>query len=136
KAIIDKARERLKDPSYGGYCFVEENDQLKEKILERYEKLEKEKRKDEQVIAQLQHDPAATTIGPALEKILKRYVDDLDKLKVSGLQIFQVGYVWERGREKMPQIRSRLLVNDGELEELIGCLNRLETKKPNQSIKE
>ena len=75
---------------------------------------------------------ASAKPGPELEKYFKELgltAAYEEFLKNPGAQIFQVGYIWDKNPSGVRQIRSNLLVNNGELEIVRDCLKRLDPKR-------
>jgi len=77
-----------------------------------------------------------TRLTPDLERQIDRQLASIPGVKVtlddlrrsSGLQLFQIGYVYENNAGKLPQLRQRVLLNGGELQELISKLRLLDQR--------
>jgi len=63
---------------------------------------------------------------------LLNYIKNLE----NGYQLFDYGYVWTKGPAGKAQLRKKLLLNDGELVDIINMLARLEHKKGEPPFKE
>jgi len=114
----------------GGYFSSQNKDQVRDKVRERYALLRKEADRLKQEIAGLRRGEW-TRISPELERILKDRRIDLARLRnTQGFQLFEYGYVWEKSAGGDRQTRVRLLVSDGELQQLIQMLASLDSNDP------
>jgi hypothetical protein len=103
----------------------------------RYTRLLQEEKDLEGQIERLKKGQWLTTgLTPEMERLIdlelkRRGVKvSLSELRHSGgLQLFQTGFVWEKTRDGLPQVRRRVFLNGGELEELVSFLSKLDTKE-------
>ena len=122
--------ERKEAAEYGGYFTSQNKGQVRDKIRERYALMRRQAAKLKQEVAGLRRGEW-TRISPELERILKDRRIDLARLrKTQGFQLFEYGYVWEKSAGGDRQTRVRLLVSDGELEQLIKMLASLDSNDP------
>jgi hypothetical protein len=76
-----------------------------------------------------------TKLTPEMERLINREIArrglkiTVEELRRSGgLQLFQIGYVWEKTLTRRPLVRKRVFINDGELLEMIEFLGKLDTR--------
>ena len=114
----------------GGYFSSQNKGQVRDKIRERYTLLRKQAEKLKQEVGGLRRGEW-TRISPELERILTDRRIDIARLRgTQGFQLFEYGYVWEKSAAGDRQTRVRLLVSDGELEQLIKMLSTLDSNDP------
>ncbi len=99
-----------------------------------YERLAQEVRAMEDQMKRARRGQWLTTkFTPEVEQQIDRQLSELSGGKVNldtlrrsgGLQLFQVGYVYQNNSAALPQLRKRLLLHAGELKQLVNLLNDL-----------
>ncbi len=136
KEIIRIAQERLKATGWAGtptrpgrsagdYFHLENQEEVSKKIKEQYDQIKK--------MANLLSEQAykiRTGLdgdwGEELSVILKlKNIDPERRIKGSGAQFFQAAFIWEYDRVGARQVRTQVLISDGELKKLLEILEEL-----------
>jgi hypothetical protein len=130
QTILGLYRERVDDGRRGGYDTTAKESVVRARILERYDQLKKEAEDFSQQIGRAGRGQWNTVMTPELERMLERPLKnigiDLDELRrLDGFQVFQEGYVWQQSPDGVDQVRLSLLLSDGELEDYLAVLSRL-----------
>lgn len=65
----------------------------------------------------------STAVGPAERRLLQYYGVDVDKLAQLGAQEYAEGFVWSYDRKGIPLVRTRVLLDDKEIETIVNTLD-------------
>ena len=112
-------RAKDKYRSSGGYFTLTGEAQMRAKLLEGYEALQRQAAKLEQDYEAASRGDFAS-IGPELEEILTNRNINVKALReAKGAQVFMKGYVWDTDLDGQSQLRTMLLVSHAELEKVV-----------------
>jgi hypothetical protein len=122
-----------KDGRENLYIQITDVDELIAKILNRYKVLREKAEATAAEIAKIKGGQW-TRVSPEVERILKQENVDLDKLrKTKGLQVFDYGWVWEKGKPNKcacNQVRMKMLTEEYDRLQLARLLEDIENANP------
>ena len=122
-----------KDGRENLYIQISDVDELIAKILNRYKVLRDKAEATASEIAKIKGGQW-TRVSPEVERILKQENVDLDKLrKTKGLQVFDYGWVWEKGKPSKcgcNQVRMKMLTEEYDRLLLARLLEDIENANP------
>lgn len=146
KAIAQQLNDRVNQRNPEGeretlaaYVHSSGTNAVKESLIKRYENIQRAITRISSAISALRRGEWHTAIGPAVRRRLELHGVDVDKLQVmKGSQIYQEGYVWQytRGRERIPQVRTKVLLERSSVEDIVRILEKLVGERPFGLVKE
>ena len=122
-----------KDGRENLYVQITDVDELIAKILKRYKVLRDKAEATASEIAKI-NGGQWTRVSPEVERILKQENIDIDKLRKSkGLQVFDYGWVWEKGKPNKcscNQVRLKMYTEEIDRLHLTRLLEDIENSSP------
>lgn len=106
-------------------------DEMRKVLLDGFKKLDDEAALIARQIDELSVGRFTAEVGPELLRMLEAEGVDIGKLRaLKGAQVFETGYLPARTQQGAPQVAERLLVSEGQINEVIEGLKKLASRDP------